>query len=123
MTYINKHGLNWTAWCFHPYAGPPLLEDWDYTPTPYWGDFVKRALEPLPYISDAALRARDPSPADGATDITPMPTLRWTAGDRALQHDVYFGTDEEAVRNANMRSPEYKDTKDLGSESYDPGKL
>jgi hypothetical protein len=36
---------------------------------------------------------------------------------------VYFGTDEEAVRNANMRSPEYKDTKDLGSESYDPGKL
>ncbi|MHC4805865.1 MAG: hypothetical protein ACYTBX_06315, partial [Planctomycetota bacterium] len=37
--------------------------------------------------------------------------------------DVYFGTDEEAVRNANMRSPEYKDTKDLGSESYDPGKL
>jgi len=67
--------------------------------------------------------ASAPSPADGATDVTQTPTLRWTAGDRALQHDVYFGTDEEAVRNANMRSPEYKDTKDLGSESYDPGKL
>ncbi|MHC4541207.1 MAG: LamG domain-containing protein, partial [Planctomycetota bacterium] len=69
------------------------------------------------------LRARDPSPADGATDVTETPTLRWTAGDRALQHDVYLGTDEEAVRNANMRSPEYEDTKDLGFESYDPGKL
>ncbi|MHC4191972.1 MAG: hypothetical protein ACYSUB_20240, partial [Planctomycetota bacterium] len=123
LTYIHKHGLNWTAWCFHPTAGPPLLKDWTYEPTPYWGVFVKRALEPLPYISDAALRARDPSPADGATDVTQTPTLRWIAGDRALQHDVYFGIDEEAVRNANMRSPEYKDTKDLGSESYDPGKL
>ena len=36
---------------------------------------------------------------------------------------MYFGTDEEAVRNANMRSAEYKDTKDLGSENYEPGKL
>jgi predicted outer membrane repeat protein len=70
-----------------------------------------------------SLRADNPSPADGATDVTQTPTLRWTAGDKALQHDVYFGTDEEAVRNANMRSPEYKDTKDLGSESFETGKL
>jgi hypothetical protein len=38
-------------------------------------------------------------------------------------HDIYFGTDEGTVGNANIRSPEYKVTKDLGSESYEPGKL
>ncbi len=75
------------------------------------------------YALGAPSNASAPSPADGATDVTQTPTLRWTAGGRAFQHDVYFGTDEEAVRNANMRSPEYEDTKDLGSESYDPGKL
>jgi len=45
------------------------------------------------------------------------------AGDHAAEHDVYFSTDEDAVRNANTDSLEYKGTKVLGSESYDPGKL
>jgi hypothetical protein len=36
---------------------------------------------------------------------------------------VYFGTDEQAVKNATTASPEYKSTKTLGDESYDPGKL
>ncbi len=73
--------------------------------------------------ASAYSQASSPVPADGATGVTQTPTLRWTVGDRAFQHHVYFGTDEQAVRNANMRSPEYKDTKDLGSESYEPGKL
>jgi len=41
---IQKHRLNWTAWCFHPKASPCLLSDWDYTPTPYWGAPAKAAL-------------------------------------------------------------------------------
>lgn len=53
LSYIQKHELNWTAWDFHPYAGPSLIEDWKYTPTPYWGAFVKRALKDVPYIGDA----------------------------------------------------------------------
>ncbi|MFC1714175.1 cellulase family glycosylhydrolase [Candidatus Poribacteria bacterium] len=53
LSYIHKHELNWTAWCFDVLAGPPLLADWDYNPTPYWGDFVKRALRDVPYIGDA----------------------------------------------------------------------
>jgi len=36
---------------------------------------------------------------------------------------VYFGTDSDAVANADKSSPEYKGTKALGDESYDPGKL
>lgn len=41
---IQKHRLNWTAWCFHPKASPCLLQDWDYTPTSYWGVPAKAAL-------------------------------------------------------------------------------
>lgn len=41
---IQKHRLHWTAWCFHPKSTPRVLLDWDYTPTPFWGEFVKKAL-------------------------------------------------------------------------------
>jgi hypothetical protein len=41
---IQKHRLNWTAWCFHPKAAPCLLLDWTYAPTPWWGVPVKAAL-------------------------------------------------------------------------------
>lgn len=41
---IQKHRLNWTGWSFHPKAGPRMLLDWQYTPTPYWGEPAKRAL-------------------------------------------------------------------------------
>jgi len=44
LAFIQKNNLNWTAWCFHPSASPCLLSDWKYTPTPYWGVFVKKAL-------------------------------------------------------------------------------
>lgn len=41
---IQKYRLNWTAWSFHPKAGPCMIENWDYKPTPYWGEFARRAL-------------------------------------------------------------------------------
>jgi len=62
-------------------------------------------------------------PSNGATDIRQTQILKWVAGDNAASHQVYFGTDKEVVRNANTGSPEYKGTKALGSQSYDPGKL
>ncbi|UCG58515.1 MAG: LamG domain-containing protein, partial [Phycisphaerales bacterium] len=47
-------------------------------------------------------RASDPSPADGSTtDIERVTTLSWSPGDMASKHDVYFGTDEDAVANAD----------------------
>jgi len=48
------------------------------------------------------------SPADGETLVALMPTLMWTAGDGAAQHDVYIGTSEDAVNNAGTGSPEYQ---------------
>jgi len=41
---IQKYKLNWTGFSFHPKCGPMVISDWDYTPTPYWGVFVKDAL-------------------------------------------------------------------------------
>ncbi|MDA0839794.1 MAG: hypothetical protein O3B01_29455 [Planctomycetota bacterium] len=41
---IVLHRLHWTAWSFHPKASPRVLSDWEYTPTPFWGAFVRAAL-------------------------------------------------------------------------------
>lgn len=41
---IQKQRLHWTGFSFHPRCGPMVISDWDYTPTPYWGVFVKAAL-------------------------------------------------------------------------------
>ena len=64
-----------------------------------------------------------PNPPNDATDARITPTLSWNPGDSAASHQVYFGSDEEVVRNADTTSPEYKGTKALGAEKYDPGKL
>ena len=64
-----------------------------------------------------------PKPSNGTTGVNMTATLSWNPGDSAASHQVYLGTDEDAVRNADTASPEYKGTRNLGSESYDPGKL
>jgi hypothetical protein len=82
---------------------------------------------PKQLVPQAALslpvRASAPSPSSGATGTKLTPILKWNPGDYAVSNEVYFGTDANAVRNADKSSPEYKGTKALGDESYDPGKL
>jgi len=74
-----------------------------------WSFSTEGAVEPL-------------DPANGAVDITQTPILTWTPGFGA-SHEIYFGSDKDAVKNADTSSPEYKGTGNLGSESYDPGQL
>jgi hypothetical protein len=62
-------------------------------------------------------------PVNGATGVQINATLNWTPATTAASHDVYFGTDKDAVKNATTASPEYKGSKAKGSETYDPGKL
>jgi hypothetical protein len=64
-----------------------------------------------------------PSPANGAVDIKQTPILNWTPGVLGASHEVYFGADKDAVKNADTSSPEYKGAGNLGSESYDAGQL
>ncbi len=64
-----------------------------------------------------------PEPANGAVDVKQTPILTWVPGVFAASHQVYFGADKEAVRNADTSSPEYKGVRALDAESYDPGIL
>ncbi len=64
-----------------------------------------------------------PEPANGAVDVKQTQILTWSHGIYADSHQVYLGTDKDAVKNAATSSPEYKGTGNLGSESYDPGNL
>jgi len=65
----------------------------------------------------------DSQPANGAVDVQMKTVLGWTAAETAASHELYFGTDSEAVGNATTASPEYVGPRALGAESYDPGGL
>jgi len=65
----------------------------------------------------------NPQPANGAVDVQKIATLNWTAADNATSHELYFGTDADAVRAATTASPEYIGPKALGAESHGPGGL
>ena len=65
----------------------------------------------------------NPNPAFDATDVGMNAALSWTAADSAASHELYFGTDKEAVRTADTSSPEYIGSKALGAEIHDPGLL
>jgi len=69
------------------------------------------------------VKASSANPSNGAIGVKQTPTLKWGAGEAAASHQVYFGTNKDAVKDADTGSPEYKGTRDLGSERYDPGKL
>jgi len=48
------------------------------------------------------IRAREPRPDSGATNVDVDVTLGFRAGREAAQHDVYFGSDEQAVTDGNV---------------------
>ncbi len=41
---MDKRNCNYTAWDLHPAAGPTLISDWTYKPTPSFGALVKASL-------------------------------------------------------------------------------
>jgi hypothetical protein len=65
----------------------------------------------------------NPHPANGAVDVQINEILSWTAAETAASHELYFGTDADAVGSATTASPEYVGPRTLGAESYDPGGL
>jgi len=82
-----------------------------------WTAFV---LTPTLPQCNATL-AYDPTPADGATGTRISLTLTWRSGNGATQHDVYFGTNANAVADANHSSPEFKGTTSIAG--FNPGAL
>ena len=41
---LDEHHWSWVAWNLHTGAPPNLISDWNYTPTPGFGAYVKKAL-------------------------------------------------------------------------------
>ena len=62
-------------------------------------------------------------PPNGSTNAKCDAHLMWLAGYGASAHNVYFGTDFEAVNNANTSSPEFKGRMEVPGNIVDPGSL
>ncbi len=70
------------------------------------------------------LKANRPRPTLGQKDVTPTPILRWSPGDKAAKHDVYFGTDAQAVAAAGTTTADlYQGRQALDATTFDPGPL
>jgi hypothetical protein len=70
------------------------------------------------------LRAAGPAPVHGDPHAPQAPILTWIAGDQATHHEVYFGTNAQAVANADPQTAGlYRGRQAAGVTSYDPGAL
>jgi len=56
-------------------------------------------------LAKAPEEATAPSPEDASDDLPRDVVLGWTPGDSAVSHDVYFGTDFDAVAVAEQDNP------------------
>lgn len=75
-------------------------------------------------IYDPSPWAFAPRPYDGAADTADDFSLTWTSGAYTAEHDVYFGTDREAVASADPNDPNvYKGRLALDVTSYESGTL
>lgn len=78
------------------------------------GDYIG----PTPLVP---AKAYAPGPGNGATDVMHTATLSWMAGGRAAQHDVYLGTNRDAVANADTGTAGiYRGRQNLDATSYAP---
>jgi hypothetical protein len=66
-------------------------------------------------------KATNPSPSNGASNVSITVDLSWTAGSGAASHNVFLGTSSSAVTNATTSSSEFKGNQ--GGTTYDPGTL
>lgn len=131
-------GITWTALGEFEFTQAPASDDYVHDTTVNFAGvmakYVKLTIntnwgEVLPQYGLSEVRffyvpvsAREPKPATGATGVDPQVVLSWRAGREAASHNVYLGTDEQAVTNdtANATSvsqPSYETAVNL-SQSY-----
>ena len=85
-------------------------------PWRYWNGMIdevrvyNRALDAdeILTIMYGGRQAENRQPFDKQENVPYRWTLNWVAVSTAVYHDVYFGTDRDAVANATTDSPEYK---------------
>ena len=67
--------------------------------TSNWGGWNRYGLSEVRFFY-IPMAARNPLPQASADGINPAPVLSWRSGRAATSHEVYFGTDAQAVQNA-----------------------
>jgi len=123
ITYV-REGI--TSWIYvdgvlrkeDPASDEPAMDmqwtigmEWDSSPSDEYQGLIDDArfwIRPLSaeevaevFKGDVEL-ARDPNPAYGSIpDIKSAMPLSWSPGEKAAQHDVYFGTEELSVESAD----------------------
>lgn len=90
----------------------------------YWASpSTPRQLIPQGALSEPRM-ARRPLPNNHAENVMQTPILSWAGGDKVGQHDVYFGTDAQAVANADTTTADiYRGRQDVNERVFHPGPL
>ncbi|MHC4075402.1 MAG: LamG-like jellyroll fold domain-containing protein [Planctomycetota bacterium] len=106
-----------------------LANDWQQQGHNLAGDIYKDnyvGLDDLDILADSWLdcyvtAASILSPADNAAGVDPNADLSWSVGNGAVYHDIYFGTDVNAVADASHSSAEFMAAD--ANTTFDPGPL
>jgi len=82
-----------------------------------WSDgaYPYRGLSEVRFFQ-VPVSARGPEPESGATDVALGTTLNWRPGREAVQHEVYFGTDPNALALSKTVTDHQAALTDLGAE-------
>jgi len=96
------HGLSFSITDLLDAAGNALAEDAVILGL----QFERGGTDPVGLFAvvPPPVQARNPVPVDGATDVSPDGGLAWDPGLLAVSHNVYFGTDLEAIDAATEAS-------------------
>jgi hypothetical protein len=87
-----------------------------------WGGiFQQYGLSEVRFFS-IPIAAREPKPSPGTTDLHPRVAMSWRAGREAASHELYIGTDPDAIADGavapiTLTRPQYDFAADLG-QSY-----
>ena len=84
-----------------------------------WGTLGQYGLSEVRFLY-IPMQARDPQPADGETEVSPAALMSWRAGREAATHEVYLGTDEQALALVDVatQSSSAPDDLELGTTYY-----
>jgi len=111
--------LSFIGWTTELYFEPTPGYNLPYSSTIYWrvdamglaeslvkeGEVWSFTTEDSP--GDEPEQVVGPEPSDGATGVDVSVILHWLAASGAEEYDVYFGTNYDAVNNADQSSSEY----------------
>lgn len=87
LDWIERNNLNVTAWDFHPDAGPVLIKNFKYEPTPWFGvPFKKYLLNPASAIVPL------PSPSQNSTEYSKDANLALDGDLKTFTHTKENGT-------------------------------